>query len=63
MSKLKEYIHNKSKIKLSYFKSNFYILNDLLFLLINDPSISFNDKIFLKGLLKKSKIRAINANN
>lgn len=52
VSKLKEYNHNKSKIKLSYFKSNFYILNDLLFLLINDPSISFNDKIFLKGLLK-----------
>ena len=60
VSKLKEYNHNKSKIKLSYFKSNIYILNDLLFLLINDPSISFNDKIFLKSLLKNSKIRAIN---
>jgi len=63
VSKLKEYNNHKSKIKLSYFKSNFYILNDLLNLLIKDPSISFNDKIFLNLLLKKSKIRAKKANN
>lgn len=61
ISKLKVYNHHKNKIKLSYFKSNFYILNDLLILLINDPSISSNDKIFLNRLLIDSKIREINS--
>ena len=62
ISKLKEYNNPKSIIKLSYFKSNFYILNDLLTLLINNPNVSLNHKIFLNRLLKDSKIREIKAN-
>jgi len=57
ISKLKQYNSPKSKLKLSYFKSKFYILDDLLSLLINDNNISLNDKNFLKNLLKDSKVR------
>ena len=61
ISKLKKYNNNKYKINLSHFRTNFYILNDLLVLLINDPNVSFHDKIFLNKLLYDSKIRQINA--
>ena len=57
ISKLKHYNSPKSKLKLSYFKSKFYILDDLLSLLINDNNVSLNDKNFLKNLLKDSKVR------
>ena len=61
ISKLKAYHNCKNKFKLSDFKSNFYILNDLLILLINDHSISPKDKLFLNRLLMDSKKREINA--
>jgi glycosyltransferase involved in cell wall biosynthesis len=63
ISTLKKYNCDKSKIKLIYFRTNFYILNDLLVLLINDPEVSFNDKIFLNKLLYNSKKRQANINN
>ena len=60
ISSLKNYNNNKSRIKLSYLKSNFYILNDLISLLINEPKVSFNDKKFLYNLLNDLKIRQKN---
>ena len=59
ISKLKEYNSQKSEIQLRFFKSNFYILNDLLILLINNPHVSSKDKIFLYKLLYDSKVREI----
>jgi glycosyltransferase involved in cell wall biosynthesis len=61
ITKLKVFNNHKNNIKLSDFKSNFYILNDLLILLINDHSISHKDKLFLNRLLIDSKKREINA--
>jgi glycosyltransferase involved in cell wall biosynthesis len=63
ISTLKKYNNIKYKINLANFRTNFYILNDLLVLLINDPNISFHDKIFLNKLLYESKIRQIKANH
>ena len=63
LSRLKKYNSHKSKIRLNYFKSNFYILNDLLAFLINNPNVSSRDKIFLNKLLYDSKIREIKVTN
>jgi hypothetical protein len=63
ISTLKKYNSHKSKIQLRYFKSNFYILNDLLALLINNPHVSFKDKIFLNKLLYDSKVREMKVKN
>ena len=49
-----------SKFKLNHFKSKFYILNDLLNLLIKDPYVSEPDKIFLNRLFNESKTREMN---
>jgi glycosyltransferase involved in cell wall biosynthesis len=56
---LKEYNKSSSKIKLSFIKSKFFILNDLLSILIGDPYVSKKDKIFLNKLLNESKKREI----
>ena len=63
ISTLKGYNTSTSKIKLSYFKSKFYILDDLLTLLINDTNVSLKDKIFLNNLLQDSKMRQKNITN
>jgi len=57
ISKLKSYNSDKSRIKLSFFKSKFYILDDLLTLLINDTNVSLKDKNFLNKLFQDSKMR------
>jgi hypothetical protein len=54
---LKEYNKSSSKIKLSFIKSKFFILNDLLNILIGDPYVRDKDKIFLNNLLIESKKR------
>ena len=63
ISKLKEYNSSKSLLQLSYFRSKFYILDDLLMDLINDTNVSLNDKIFLNQLLQDSKMRQKNITN
>ena len=50
--------HNKTN--LYFFKTEFYILNNLLKLLIKDRFISIKDKIFLYKLLKQSQEREKN---
>ena len=57
---LRNYNSNKNIFKLSYMKSEFYILNDLLDLLIKDPYVKYDDKIFLRQLLNESNIREKN---
>ena len=63
ISTLKSYNSPISTIKLSYLKSKFYILDDLLTILINDTNVSLNDKIFLNQLLQDSKMRQKNITN
>jgi glycosyltransferase involved in cell wall biosynthesis len=63
ISTLKRYNSPISTIKLSYLKSKFYILDDLLTLLINDTNVSLKDKIFLNNLLQDSKMRQKNITN
>ena len=57
IKKLSEFRSEKSQIKLSFLRSKFYILNDLINILINDPYVSNNDKIFLNQLLNESHIQ------
>ena len=59
----KLYLYNKKsnryygeKINLSFLKNKFPIYTHLLNLLINDPFVSKDDKIFLNELLEKSKM-------
>ena len=63
ISTLKNYNSPNSRIKLNYFKSKFYILDDLLTILINDTKVSLNDKIILNKLLQDSKMRQKNITN
>lgn len=63
ISRLKKYNSPNSRIKLNYFKSKFYILDDLLTILINDTKVSLKDKIILNKLLQDSKIRQKNITN
>ena len=55
ISKLKEYNDKTSKFKLNFLRTRFYLLNDLLNILIEDPFVSKNNKIFLNKLLNESK--------
>ena len=57
INKLREYNKNTGPIQLKNLKSKFYILNDLLEILINDPFVSKDDKILLNKILIKSKKR------
>ena len=50
--------HNQTN--LYYFRTEFYILHNLLKLLIKDRFISIKDKIFLYKLLKESEKREKN---
>ena len=55
ISKLKEYNDKKSTFRLNFFRTKFYLLNDLLNILIEDPFVSKDNKIFLNKLLNESK--------
>jgi len=55
--KLLKYNSNTNFIKLSYLKTQFHILNNLLDLLIEDPYVAKDDKILLNRLLIESKKR------
>ncbi len=55
INKLHNFNNKKNKIKLNFFRTNFYILDNLLNLLIKDPFVLKEDKIFLNKLLLNSK--------
>ena len=48
--------YNGEKINLSFLRNQFPIYTHLLNLLINDPFVSDDDKIFLNYLLDQSKL-------
>ena len=50
IQKLHEYKDGKSEYRLNFFKSKFYLLNDLINILLNDPYVEKDDKIFLNKL-------------
>ena len=64
INKLKDYNNVNNVINIKFFRTKFYILNDLLNLLIKDPFVNTEDKIFLNGLLndsiKREKNNSIN---
>ena len=62
IKQLKKFCKNKSKIKIKYLKSKFYILTNLVEALIEDRYISNKDKVFLNRLLKKGKVLEENIN-
>lgn len=53
--KLRKYNNKKNKINLSFFKTKFNILDDLLNSLIKDSYVSKDDKEFLYKLLNDSQ--------
>ena len=53
INKLKQYNDKNQKINIKCLISKFYILNNLIFLLLKDKYIRNRDKIFLKKLLLK----------
>ena len=57
IKKLEQYNNGTYGMYLKFLKSKFYILNDLLNILIYDPYVSMENKIFLKKILKESKER------
>ena len=57
IKQLHKYNNLNNKINLSYFKTKYYILDDLLNILLKDPFVSNDDKIFLYNLLKISKTK------
>lgn len=56
ISKLKEYDNENSKFQLKFFRNRFYILYNLINILLEDPSVSKENKDYLNVLLAKSKI-------
>jgi hypothetical protein len=55
INKLKEYNKRTGSLKLSFLKSEFYILSNLINMLIEDPYVSNNDKNYLNKLLNYYK--------
>ena len=55
IKKLKEYAKNTNSAKLNYLRSKFYVLYNLINLLIEDPYVCKEDKIFSNETLKKYK--------
>jgi hypothetical protein len=52
---LHKYNETKNGVNLNWFRTKFYILDDLLNILIKDPYIKIEDKIFINQLLFESK--------
>lgn len=57
INELHRYNDTNNKINLSFFKTKFYILDDLLNLLIKDPYVCNEDKKFINLLLIDSQKR------
>jgi hypothetical protein len=62
IKKLEKYNNSTHSLQLSFLRTQFHILNNLLNLLIKDPYVNKDDKIFLNKLLIESKIREKNLN-
>ena len=52
---LKSYDEGKGKIRLNFLKSKFYLLYNLINILIEDPFVNNDNKILLNEILKKAK--------
>ena len=52
ITKLYKYNNITNGINLNFFKTKYYILNDLIYKLINDPFVLTEEKIKLKSILK-----------
>lgn len=57
INNLKKWNNDTSKISLKRIKTKFYILDNLLYLLMKDKYVSNQDKLFLKNILEESKLR------
>ena len=57
IQKLHEYKDGKSEYQLNFFKSKFYLINDLINILLKDSYVEKDDKIFLNKLLNESYTR------
>ena len=60
IKQLEKYNNPNNTLQLSFIRSEFHILNNLLNLLIEDPYVKKEDKNFLKKLLNESKMREKN---
>jgi len=60
IKKLYDYNGEKEKYKLKYFKSRFYLLNNLIKILLEDRYVENNDKLFLNKILNESLLRKKN---
>jgi len=60
INKLRKYNNKKSVINLNNFLSKFYILDNIILILLKDPFVSINDKVFLRQLLNDSRKRQKN---
>jgi glycosyltransferase involved in cell wall biosynthesis len=56
IEKLREYNNKTSRVRLDFFRSKFYLLNDLIKILINDPYVTNDDRKFLNQILNESHI-------
>ena len=54
---LRKFNNSTHSVNFSFLKSKFYMLYDLINILIKDPYVSNADKNFLNKLLKESKER------
>ena len=63
INQIKIYYEEKDNIKLSFLKTKFFILYNLINMLISDPYVSGNDKNDLKKILKAVKEREKLINN
>ncbi len=55
ISKIREYDNENSRFQISFFRTKFYLIIDLLNMLIQDPFISSDNKAYLSQLLIKTK--------
>ena len=62
INKLHKLNNTNSRVNLNCFLTKFYILDDLLIILIKDPHVGIQDKIFVNQLLLESKERQENIN-
>ena len=56
IEKLREYNNKTSRVRLDFFRSKFFLLNDLIKILINDPYVTNDDRKFLNQILHESHI-------
>ena len=55
IAKIKEYDNENSKFQLKFFRTKFYLLYNLITSLMEDPSVSNDNKTYLSKLLSRAK--------